>query len=229
MAAKSTPNASVRKGAPGNQRRNRSADVMAAGIEVFWRKGYSAASVQDLADAVGVLKGSMYHYIESKEDLLFRIFDSAHEEASLLMGEVEAMDGDPLTKLRTYLERHIEQFLANPERTSLYFRDWRYLTGERYETVVKQRRTYERFVRDLITKAQASGAVDSSLNPWQTSLFVIGAINYVADWYRRDGKASAAEIARSQADLAIRALTGGPAAKSGTAPRRSRSSVAKAA
>lgn len=203
-------------------RRNRNAEVITAGIDVFWRKGYSAASIQDVADAVGVLKGSLYHYISSKEELLFRIFDDAHQEAALLMEEVGAMDADPLTRLQVYLERHVEQFLAYPERTSLYFRDWRYLTGDRYDTVVEQRRAYERFVRGLIAEAQANGDLEESLNPKYASLFIIGAINYVADWYRRDGRDPARVIARNHAALAIRALKGGRAEEVAPAARAKR-------
>jgi AcrR family transcriptional regulator len=198
-------------------RRNRDAEVIAAGIDVFWRKGYAAASIQDLADVVGVLKGSLYHYIESKEDLLFHIFDVAHQEAALLMEDVRAIEAEPLARLKIYLERHVEQFLANPERTSLYFRDWRHLTGEHLATVERQRRDYERFVRDLIVEAQSNGDLDGALNPRYASLFVIGAINYVADWYRRDGRDSAEVIAKSHAALAIGALQAGLV--SGSPPR----------
>jgi AcrR family transcriptional regulator len=190
-------------------RRNRMPDVIDAGIDVFWHKGYTAASMQDVADVVGVTKGSVYHYIDSKEDLLFRIFDEAHREAEQLMTEVNGMNGSPLTRLRIYLERHVEQFLQRPERTSLYFRDWRYLTEKRHETVVEQRRAYESFVRGLISEAQSDGELDPTLNVRYAALFIVGAINYVAEWFRRDGRDSAAIIAKTHAAMAIQAIAGG--------------------
>jgi DNA-binding transcriptional regulator YbjK len=58
-------------------RRNRSDEILQAAIEIFHQKGYAAASIQDVADTVGVLKGSLYHYIDSKEDLLARIFEGS--------------------------------------------------------------------------------------------------------------------------------------------------------
>jgi hypothetical protein len=108
-----------------------------------------------------------------------------------------------LTKLRTYLERHIEQFLRSPRRTSLYFRDWRYLTGERYEIVVGQRRVYRDFISDLIADGQAVGEVGQSLNRKYAAHYLIGAMNWLADWYRPDGKDSASIIAQRHAALAI--------------------------
>lgn len=194
---------------PDRQRRNRMPEVIDAGIDVFWQKGYSSASMQDVADAVGVTKGSVYHYVDSKEELLFRIFDDAHHEAEQLMNEVNGMNGSPLLRLRTYLERHVEQFLQRPERTSLYFREWRYLTGDRHETVVRQRREYEAFVRSLIGEAQSDGELEPTLNVRYATLFIVGAVNYVAEWYRRDGRDSAAVIARTHADLALQSIIGG--------------------
>lgn len=57
----------------------RQADVTQAAVEIFWQKGYRVASIQDVADQVGVLKGSLYDYSESKEDLLWRVIeDGSH-------------------------------------------------------------------------------------------------------------------------------------------------------
>ena len=70
----------------GHRRRNRGQDVIEAAIRVFHKKGYASASIQDVAAEVGVLKGSLYHYIDSKEDLLARIFeDSAGRFEAMLV------------------------------------------------------------------------------------------------------------------------------------------------
>jgi AcrR family transcriptional regulator len=188
------------------RRRNRDAQLMAVAIDVFWRKGYSAATIQDVADEVGVLKGSLYHYIESKEELLFRIFAGAYEEAESLMAEVAQLDRPPLEKLHVYLERHIEQIVTYPERTSLYFREWRHLTGDRLRIVIKKRSEYERFLRNLIISARRDGEIDDSISARYQTLFIIGAINYIAEWYKRSGRDSAKTIAQVHAALAINTL-----------------------
>src|SRR5687768_71674 len=129
---KATKNSDVATVEPA-KRRNRETDVMHAAIDVFWRKGYSASSVQDVADTVGVLKGSLYYYIESKEDLLARIIDDVHERSRRILDEVVALDVSPLERLRTYIERHVEWYLEHVEEVTVYFRDWRFLSGERLE------------------------------------------------------------------------------------------------
>lgn len=190
------------------KRRNREAEVLQAAVTVFWKKGYPAASIQDVASEVGVLKGSLYHYIESKEALLMRVMDAAHEQSMALIHEVAAFDAPPLTKLRTYFERHVKWYLDNVEHASVFFHEWRFLTGERLEVVKERRDGYERFLRDVIEAAQRSGDIDARVPSKYMLLYILGAVNAVPDWYRRSGRDSAERIASVYADLTIGTLTG---------------------
>jgi AcrR family transcriptional regulator len=192
-------------------RRNREAEVLQAAIVVFWEKGYAAASVQDVADRVGVLKGSLYHYIDSKEDLLFRIFDESHRQASAILEEVAAIDAPSIERLRTYVERYLLWYLTNLERVSLYLSEWRYLSGARLAKVMEQRRTYEGFVRGLIVAAQEESDVAASVNAKFASFFILGALNGVPTWYRRNGPDPPEEIAKEYAVMALDVLTPRPA------------------
>jgi AcrR family transcriptional regulator len=76
-------------------RSDRHDEILEAAISLFSRKGFAAASVQDVADAVGLLKGSLYHYIDSKDDLLFRILDESHRQGTAIMDEIAALDVPP--------------------------------------------------------------------------------------------------------------------------------------
>ena len=190
------------------KRRNRKGDVMAAAIAVFWRKGYAAASVQDVAESVGVLKGSLYYYISSKEDLLFEILVDVHDESRRILDDVVELDATPLERLRTYMERHVKWYLDNVEPVTVYFRDWRYLTGERLQLVTKRRGDYDRVIRELIRSAQDAGEVDSGIDPNYASLFLLAAVNHVPEWYERDAADSPSHIARAYADLAVGTLLG---------------------
>ena len=75
-------------GGASRARRKRDEEVVAAAAKVFYERGYSAATVQDIADELGILKGSLYHYIKTKEDLLFRIFEEVHKEVEAILEEV---------------------------------------------------------------------------------------------------------------------------------------------
>jgi TetR/AcrR family transcriptional regulator, cholesterol catabolism regulator len=188
---------------------SREEEIIDAAIEVFARKGYAATSVQDVADAVGLLKGSLYHYIQSKEDLLFRILDESHRQASAIVEEVSKLDVPPLERMRIYLERYVRWYLENLERVSIYFSEWRYLEGQRRETVVAQGRLYTDFLRGLIQEAQAAGDVDPEVDYKLATSFIMGAVNALPQWYRRDREGSPDTVASSYADMAIRVLVDG--------------------
>lgn len=194
--------------AAGDRRpRKRDEELLRVATEVFWRSGYPAATIQQVADAMGVLKGSLYYYITSKEDLLFWIFDDCHADAAGIMAEIGELEEPALVRLERFVRSFVEFYLHNLERVSLYFRQWRYLTGRRREVVVRQRREYERFIIGMISEAQEAGDAPDSIDPKYVAFFILGAVNGIPDWYRREGRDSPQDIARSYAALATRVAT----------------------
>lgn len=190
------------------KRRNRRLEVTRAAVDVFWRKGYAASSVQDVADGVGVLKGSLYYYISSKEDLLFGIIQDVDQQSHQILDGVLALDVSPIERLRAYIELHVHWYLDNLEEIAVYFRDWRHLTGERLDAAIEHRRSYERVIREMIVAAQRSGDVDAGVDPKYASFYLLAAVNHVPDWYRRGGDDSAEHIAAAFADLAVGTMLG---------------------
>jgi AcrR family transcriptional regulator len=191
---------------PPKKRRNREKEMMRAALLLFARKGYSATSVQDVANAIGVLKGSVYHYIGSKEELLFRIFLDAHVENEIFMEKVTALDLAPKDKLRTYLEHSLLTTLNNIERTTLYFRDWRYLTGKSLAELKSHRAQYSLFLQGLIEAAYEDEGFEGHVNLKHVTSFVVGGINWVADWYRPGSSVSAKSVATDYTELAMAAI-----------------------
>jgi len=197
--------ASAEAGATGTPRirRNRDDEVLRAAIEVFHRKGYATASIQDVADSVGVLKGSLYHYIDSKEDLLARIFAESDDQSFTIMGEIAALEISAVERLRTFAQTWALWYLENAERASLYFNEWRHLSGERLERVMAQRQTYERYVTGFIEAVKREGEAEPDLDARYAAFFVLSAINVLPSWYKRDGPDSAVHIAEVWADLIV--------------------------
>lgn len=194
--------------------------MVEAAIQVFYQKGYAASSVQDVADVVGVLKGSLYHYISSKEDLLVRILQESHEQARQIMEEVAALEASPLDRLRAYVESMYRWYLANIERVSVYFNQQRYLTGDNRTAIRAQARELDSFVRRLLTEAQGDGSVRPDLDVKLAAVFLQGALNSSVVWYRPSGAYSAAEIARQFTEMSISSLQRGGQGAAGRAAGR---------
>jgi AcrR family transcriptional regulator len=184
----------------------REAEVLDTAVEIFSEKGFVGTSVQDLADALGILKGSLYYYIDSKDDLLFRIFDRVHEDAHRIVEEARILDDPPLERLRIYLEHYITFFLENIRRLTLYVREWQYLDAQHKSRIVEQRQIYEDFIVDLIAEAQAAGDIDENINPAYAAFFIIGAISSLPDWYSLSGPESPASMARRYTEYSLNVL-----------------------
>lgn len=192
----------------GRERDKRLPELRDAAVRVFWEKGYSAATVQDVADALGILKGSLYHYVSSKEDVLAQVLDAAHAHSTQLSERVAASDRAPLDKLHELFRLHVEWYLEQPEHVTVFFRDWRFLTGERLQVVTERRRGYDRFLRDLLEQCRAAGDVAEDVDLKYVSFFLLGALNASPNWYRRDGRDSAQEVASTFADLCVATVLG---------------------
>jgi AcrR family transcriptional regulator len=189
------------------ERRNRDDSVMAAATAVMSERGYVATSVQDIADRVGVLKGSLYHYFSSKEDLLYRVMTESHEQSDRIMGEVAALDLGPVEELSEFLRRLSIWYLTNVERANIYFSEGRHLTGARLKETQQRGRKFTQHLKSLITAGQEAGELKSALDPELLTRFVLGALNNVRSWPSRSGKSfTNDEMADAFVSLVRRAL-----------------------
>src|SRR4051812_4368664 len=97
--------------------KRRDEEVLDAAARVFARRGYADASVQDVADELGILKGSLYHYIRAKEDLLFWLLEAVHGDVQQILAEVAAEEGlAPPDRIALYVQRQVQYNLDNLER-----------------------------------------------------------------------------------------------------------------
>src|SRR5437870_12216880 len=106
--------------------RERAEEVYAAALRLFREKGYHATSMQDIAAAVGLYKGSLYHYIGSKEDLLVQVFERA---MTGLVRDAEHIATDlalrPSEQLRRIVTLHVDAAATNLDAPSVYLHEFR--------------------------------------------------------------------------------------------------------
>jgi TetR/AcrR family transcriptional regulator, cholesterol catabolism regulator len=191
------------------QRRNRRQDVLEAAIRVFHKKGYASASIQDVAEEVGVLKGSLYHYIDSKEDLLARIFEDSAGHFMEMLDEASGLDERPVERLRSFGRSCSLWYLRNIERVAIYATEWKHLTGKRRKEVMKIRETYEGRLAGLINEVKEAGEAAPDLDVNFATYFIFGALNGLPDWYRRRGPDPAEKIADAYGDQIVNTVIGG--------------------
>lgn len=190
----------------GEARERRRQEIVETAAQVFATKGYDGTSIQDIADAVGMLKGSLYYYIDSKEDLLAAVISEAHRVGMERVEMLERDDGDALTALRAFIDSHIANLTSNLVPSSVFFHEFRALSQDRRSDIVAKRDQYDAFLRDLVRRGQAEGTMRPDVDPKLASLAILGMMNWVYQWYRADGPSSPAELGAAFTDLVLRGL-----------------------
>ena len=170
---------------------------------LFSKLGYTGTTMRDIAVNVGVLPGSLYAHIKSKEELLLEIVSSGIESFLQLAVAARDMSGTAEEKLRYAVGRHIEVVAEDPAKMLIVFHQWRYLTPPNLSRAKKMRRRYAQFYRDLLKEGIAAGEFSSELDSKVEVLAIMGALNWTPEWYRHGGAYSPAEIGAKIADIMI--------------------------
>ena len=172
----------------------RRAEVVLGAAHVFAERGYDQTSVPELAEALGLAAGSLYHYFGSKEALLRAICDQLMDP---LLEQAQALPAEPPEdQLRALVRLWVEHVVAHRDHM-LVFQQERHVIerGAAWRGVRASRKAFERLAEDALVQAGS----DSRL-----SLFaLLGMVNHTAQWYRPRGRLGAAEIADGYVDLLL--------------------------
>jgi AcrR family transcriptional regulator len=152
---------------------------------LFAEKGYHGTSVGDLAEAMGVQKGSLYAHIDSKADLLW---DVARDGAAAFHVALDGVDDTlPATqKIRLALRAHLRVVAEQLDVATVFIREWRYLEGERREEFLAERRRYEERFRSLFREGRELGELRADLDDATATLLALSAANWAYTWIRPD-------------------------------------------
>jgi TetR/AcrR family transcriptional regulator, cholesterol catabolism regulator len=161
----------------------RKQDLAREAARLFAQKGYHGTSIGDLADAMGVRKGSLYAHIEGKQDLLY---ETMREGAAAFHGVLDAIPETlPATeKLRLALRGHLRLVAEQLEVATVFVQEWKYLEGERLEEIAGERRRYEERIRELFREGREHGALRSDLDESAAALLFLSAANWAYTWLR---------------------------------------------
>jgi AcrR family transcriptional regulator len=184
--------------------------IIEAAARVFRTKGYHAASVQDIADAVGILKGSLYHHFESKEELLYLIVKEPRARLYRTVAEIVADDAPAEQKLRRAILAHLEAFDQHYPHLFVYLRE-REEMKRRFRGAPKE---YERYWQQILREGVKSGEFRTDLDVEVVSYGLLGMVNWLYKWYDPRGRLGVREIAAQFSAMALGGLTA--AERSGT-------------
>ncbi len=188
----------------------RRAEVLEAATTLFYQRGYAATTTQDIGNALGLLKGSLYYYIDSKEDLLYEIIRDVHDEGLRRIEQLQHLPIDSLSKLRIFIQRGVSFVTTHPRQIRIFLNDGRSLSTERQEHLREERLQYDHYLRKLIATGQGDGSVCPDIDSHIAATSIVGLINWISYWYRPDSDIPADSLAVEYADLILNGLACDP-------------------
>ncbi|HYI46807.1 MAG TPA: TetR/AcrR family transcriptional regulator [Actinomycetota bacterium] len=184
----------------------RRAEMVHAAARLFSERGYHGTSIQHLADALGLQKGSLYSHIGSKEELLFDVVTDGADRF-LERGE-KALNMQALAsvRLRRLLVSHIETAIEHLDAATVFLNEWRYLSPDRRAKIQAKRDRYEDIARQIIQDGIEADEFRDDANVRFAARLVLSAGNWTYAWFKPGGELGPTEIGEKFADLLIRGL-----------------------
>lgn len=181
--------------------------IVDAAMHLFGKQGYTGTSMRDIASAVGVLPGSLYAHIQSKEALLVDIVEDGINRFLAAVLPHAASDASAPEKLRRMIIAHVEVVADNVERSQVVFHQWRFLGDGNIQAAIEKRRDYERAFVGVMEQGVKAGELRAELNLRIAVLTILGALNWTPEWFSPGGKLSPAEIGGLIADTLMIGVT----------------------
>ena len=181
-------------------------DIVSAAAKVFRTKGYHAATVRDIADEVGLLKGSLYHHFDSKEELLYLVVKEPIAQMYRTMAEIAAADGRATDKLRRAIAAHLEAFDRHYPHLFVYLREREAVKRRYREKIGFSPKDYERCWQQILSEGVESGEFRHDLDIQVASYGLLGMLNWLYKWYDPQGRLSVREVAEQFTALALGGL-----------------------
>ena len=182
------------------------AAILDAATHLFGEKGYDGTTMRDIARALGMLPGSLYLHIDSKETLLVEIVEAGVDRFLAIATAIANSSDPPDVRLRRAIIEHVKAVGDNRERVMVVLHQWRFLTGAGYDRVVEKRRLYRESYERIVEEGVEAGLFNGELDRHVVVFTIVGALNWVPEWFSPDGPASAEEVGNRLADTLLAGL-----------------------
>lgn len=192
---------------PGDRREQ----IRRLAAEMFFERGYESTSIRDLAAALDIKAASLYYHFPDKEQILFEVVGSVLEQLLAGARELIRRQGSPRLALAAVVVNHVVLHALRPKETTLGDSELRSLTGERRESNIRTRDTYELVVAGVLERGRDEGAFDI-VDVKLTAYAIIAQASHVGTWYDAAGRLSLERVAEVQVGLALRMVAAEPVA-----------------
>ena len=183
------------------KRRRRRSEILHAALRAFGERGYHATTLGDIGERIGVQKTALYHYFPDKEAILYACHRESLAEISRVLDDAQKRHTTPSSRLRTIIREHVRVMTDTLEGSTIAF-EIPALSPEHQQEIVAARDRYEQSLREIITDGIGAGEF-RAVDPKLAVFVILGAINWIARWYRPEGSIDASELGAEFADYLV--------------------------
>lgn len=185
---------------------DRKAIIHQQAAALFMSKGYTATSMRDLAEAVGIEPSSLYSHIKSKEDLLTKICLDTACRFTDGIESIMTKHTDPLDQVAAVIDLHLEIASDDPSSVTVFSDEWRCLPAVDLQEFEQQRRGYQQQIKQILVAGMEQGVfVDSDAAV--LSKTIVTSLRWIHTWHRPDRPIDYLSIGNSIKAFVIRGLT----------------------
>jgi AcrR family transcriptional regulator len=191
-----------KKPAPNNERL---AEVYRASAQIILRKGYDATSINDIANALGMTKAGLYHYINGKKELLFDIMNFGLDELEEEVITPAHSISDTAARLRFIIASHARLVTRGEGAITILVDEITALTPAQNRKITRRKRAHFDRLREVLNKLKSEGRLQD-VDTTVATFSLLGMINWLSRWFKHDGALTEEQIAEEIAKIALNGL-----------------------
>ncbi|HEX7957732.1 MAG TPA: TetR/AcrR family transcriptional regulator, partial [Pyrinomonadaceae bacterium] len=191
-----------KKSAPSNERL---AEIYRAAAQIILRKGYDATSVNDIANALGMTKAGLYHYINGKKELLYDIMNFGLGELDEEVATPAEAIKDPAARLRFVVAAHARLVTRGQGAITILVDEITALTPPQQRKITQRKRAYFDFLRGTLDELKAAGQLQD-VDTTAATFSLLGMINWLSRWFRQGGALTEEQAADQLVRIALHGL-----------------------
>lgn len=180
-------------------------EILDVAGKLFSERGYHATSVRAIAQKLDLQGGSLYAHIASKEEVLYRIVERAADRFAAVVRDLP--EGGPRERVCAFVRGHLRVIVDELPYATVFFHEWKFLSDPYKVRIRKLRDAYEAELKNLIDEGVREGVFKVE-DPDLAAKFVLGALNWVYQWYSPAGRLGPEELGRGFCRYVLGALGG---------------------
>jgi len=177
-------------------------EILRTAARLFQRRGYDATSMNDVAAALKLSNGGLYHHFQSKDKILYEIMNQAMEITQERVVNPVRGIADPVERLRALIRLHIEVVLSPRDREiTVMLHENHPLSPGLRKRINSRKKDYVRFLENLIAEVQKSLRAKGKVSPRAAAFALLGMINWIYQWHKPEGELQTQNLIPQFTDL----------------------------